>query len=189
MIIKSLRFILCLFFLQYSLVAESRHQSLEKAKQSHLHSSQSHRFVKKKANSLAKVRRSGDCRKLKLCKKGVKKSSSKKPLVIKHRGTRVLASWYGPGFHGKETKCHETYNQNQLTAASNTLPCGTRVRLFNAEGDSVIVRINDTGSFDWKYGRDIDVSRKAAQMLNLIEPGKAHLEMKIVSLPAKKSRA
>ncbi|MDD5084322.1 MAG: septal ring lytic transglycosylase RlpA family protein [Candidatus Moranbacteria bacterium] len=101
----------------------------------------------------------------------------------------MLASWYGPGFHGKKTFCRTVFNQYGLTAASNTLPCGTKVRLFNARGKSVDVTITDTGSFTWKYGRDIDVSYKVAKVLDLVEPGKGHLELKIVSLPSKKSGA
>jgi len=185
----SIRFVLCLFFLQYPLIAESRDQPLEKSKQSHPHSSKVHSLTKKNANSLGKSRPSEDCRKPN-CKKSAEKISQKRPsLVLQHQGKKVLASWYGPGFHGKKTQCHETFNQHALTAASNTLPCGAKVHLFNAKGKHVIVRINDTGSFSRKYGRDIDVSRKAAQELDLIRPGHAHLEMTIVSLPSRKPKA
>ncbi len=42
-----------------------------------------------------------------------------------------IASWYGPGFHGKETANGEVFNQNGLTAAHRTLPLGTKVAVTN----------------------------------------------------------
>lgn len=98
------------------------------------------------------------------------------------------ASWYGPGFHGRETKCHDVYNQNGLTAASNTLSCDTKVHLFNKKtGKSVIVRINDTGGFA-RYKRDIDLSMGAAIQLGMKDDGHAHLEMEVVYKPPKNSK-
>lgn len=71
------------------------------------------------------------------------------------------ASWYGPGFHGKRTASGEIYNQNALTAAHNSYPFGTKVRVTNLKNNrSVIVKINDTGGFK-KYGRTIDLSKAA----------------------------
>ena len=58
------------------------------------------------------------------------------------------ATWYGPGFEGNTTACGEIFNPSDLTAASNTLPCGTLARVTNTDtGLSVIVRINDRGGF------------------------------------------
>ena len=77
-----------------------------------------------------------------------------------------LASWYGPGFHGRRTASGETFNTNALTAAHRTLPFGTQVRVVNQHnGRSVVVRINDRGPFS--HGRLIDLSRAAAQMIGL----------------------
>jgi rare lipoprotein A len=42
-----------------------------------------------------------------------------------------IASWYGPGFHGKATASGAIYDQNDLTAAHQTLPLGTRVMVTN----------------------------------------------------------
>lgn len=77
-----------------------------------------------------------------------------------------VASWYGPGFHGKRTASGEIYNMYSLTAAHMTLPFGSKVRVTNREsGKSVVVKINDRGAFD-KYGRVIDLSKKANQLIN-----------------------
>ena len=87
--------------------------------------------------------------------------------VIKQQG---LASWYGPGFHGKTTANGETYNQNKLTAASKTLPLGSTAKVTNVEtGKSVTVKINDRGPYVGK--RIIDLSKAAAKKIDLNEDG------------------
>src|SRR5262245_27499003 len=59
-----------------------------------------------------------------------------------------IASWYGPGFDGKATANGEIYDQNALTAAHNTLPLPTVVRVTNLEnGRAIELRINDRGPF------------------------------------------
>ncbi len=77
-----------------------------------------------------------------------------------------LASWYGPGFHGKRTASGETFDAGALTAAHRTLPFGTQVRVVNKRtGRSVVVRINDRGPH--ARGRIIDLSRAAAHAVGL----------------------
>lgn len=73
-----------------------------------------------------------------------------------------VASWYGPGFHGKKTASGERFNQWALTAAHKTLPFGTRVLVTHGKR-SVVVRINDRGPFT--KGRTIDLSKAAAQKI------------------------
>ena len=76
------------------------------------------------------------------------------------------ASWYGPGFHGKKTACGQVYNQNKMTAAHKTLPCGTKVTVINkANGRRVTVVINDRGPY--AHGRIIDLSKAAANRLGI----------------------
>ena len=71
------------------------------------------------------------------------------------------ASWYGPGFHGKRTANGEVFNQNALTAASNSHRMGTNLLVTNVtNGKSVKVKVNDTGGFR-KYGRTLDLSKGA----------------------------
>lgn len=81
-----------------------------------------------------------------------------------------VASWYGPGFHGRLTANGERFNQNALTAAHKTLPFGTRVLVENPRtGKQVVVRINDRGPFI--KGRVIDLSKAAAQALDMVQRG------------------
>jgi rare lipoprotein A len=81
-----------------------------------------------------------------------------------------VASWYGPKFHGKLTASGEVFNQEKFTAAHQTLPWGSRVKVTNlANGKSVDVRINDRGPFG--KGRIIDLSRAAARALGIVGRG------------------
>ena len=76
-----------------------------------------------------------------------------------------VATWYGPGFHGRKTASGERFNTHDLTAAHRTLPFGTRVRVEAANGRSVVVRINDRGPFT--RGRVIDLSRASANAIGM----------------------
>jgi rare lipoprotein A len=80
------------------------------------------------------------------------------------------ASWYGPGFHGKETASGDTFDQNKMTAAHRTLPLGTKAKVTNPEtGKSVTVTITDRGPYI--KGRDIDLSHAAAKKLGIKKEG------------------
>ncbi len=93
-----------------------------------------------------------------------------------------VASWYGPGFHGRPTSSREVFDMYDMTAAHRSLPLGTRVMVTNlAGGRSVEVRINDRGPF--AKGRIIDLSYAAARILGLIGPGTARVSVEILSLP------
>ena len=90
-----------------------------------------------------------------------------------------IASWYGPGFDGKATANGEIYDQNALTAAHNTLPLPTIVRVTNLEnGRAIELRINDRGPF--AHGRIIDVSRRAAQLLGFETTGTARVRVEVL---------
>lgn len=59
-----------------------------------------------------------------------------------------IATWYGPGFVGNVTYCGDIYDQWAMTAASNTLPCGTAIIVTNQNtGASVQLRVTDRGGF------------------------------------------
>lgn len=93
-----------------------------------------------------------------------------------------VASWYGPGFHGKATTSGEVYDQHDLTAAHQTLPLGTRVAVTNLRnGRSIEVRINDRGPF--VDDRVIDLSYAAAQALDMVGPGTTPVRITVVGDP------
>lgn len=90
-----------------------------------------------------------------------------------------IASWYGPGFHGKYTANGEAYDMNDLTAAHQTLPMPVFVRVTNLEnGRSIVVRVNDRGPF--ANGRIIDMSRRGAQLLGFDQKGTARVRVQYV---------
>lgn len=96
-----------------------------------------------------------------------------------------IASWYGPGFHGKKTASGERYDKFELTAAHRTLQMPSLVRVTNlSNGRSVVVRINDRGPFS--KGRIIDVSQRAAELLGMIGTGTAKVKVEML---AEESRA
>ena len=90
-----------------------------------------------------------------------------------------IASWYGPGFHGRSTANGESYDQNALTAAHRTLPMPSVVRVTNLEnGRSIVLTVNDRGPF--ARGRIIDVSRRGAQLLGFERNGTAKVKVEIL---------
>lgn len=93
-----------------------------------------------------------------------------------------IASWYGPGFHGKTTANGELYNMYAFTAAHKTLPFGTVVKAVDLDtGRSVVVRINDRGPFI--PGRIIDLSYAAAEALGILERGTARVGLVVLKRP------
>ncbi len=87
-----------------------------------------------------------------------------------------IASWYGPTFYGKRTANGEIYDGNALTAAHKTLPMPVNVRVTNLDnGKSIIVRVNDRGPY--ARGRIIDLSRRAAELLDVIQTGTARVRV------------
>ena len=90
-----------------------------------------------------------------------------------------LASWYGSAFHGRLTANGEVYDQLHLSAAHPTFPLPSYARVTNMDtGSSVIVRVNDRGPYH--PGRIIDVSNKAADLLDIKRTGTAKVNVQYV---------
>lgn len=99
-----------------------------------------------------------------------------------------IASWYGPGFHGKRTANGERFDTGELTAAHRTLPMPSIVRVTNLEnGKSLIVRVNDRGPYS--RGRIIDVSSKAAELLGFKARGVAKVRVDVLEQESRKIAA
>jgi len=98
-----------------------------------------------------------------------------------------IASWYGPGFHGRRTANGEVFDQHEMTAAHPSLPLGTRVIVTNLRnGRAVEVRINDRGPF--VGGRCIDLSYAAARTIGMIGPGTAPVRVEVLGTGAAPAR-
>ncbi|MBQ7752485.1 MAG: septal ring lytic transglycosylase RlpA family protein [Treponema sp.] len=93
------------------------------------------------------------------------------------------ASFYADKFHGRKTANGEIFNMYDYTAAHKTLPFNTILKVTNiANGKSVTVRVNDRGPF--VQGREIDLSKAAAQKLDMIGDGTAQVSIEILQLGA-----
>jgi rare lipoprotein A len=92
------------------------------------------------------------------------------------------ASWYGQAVARRQTATGERLDPNKLTAATTQLPLQSRALVTNLDnGRSVPVRVNDCGPY--AKGRDIDVSRRAAQKLAMARSGTAPVTIKLIAAP------
>lgn len=89
----------------------------------------------------------------------------------------MVASYYGPELAGNPTASGEPFNPEEYTAAHRTMPFGTRL-LVNREGSSVTVTVNDRGPH--VDGRDLDLSRAAAETIGLTGPGVAPVDVTVL---------
>jgi rare lipoprotein A (peptidoglycan hydrolase) len=94
-----------------------------------------------------------------------------------------VATWYGPGFEGKTTKCGQTYAQAGMSTASNDYPCGAIVEVTNlANGHRVTVPVTDTGAF--RHPNVLDLSRGAFSTLSETKIGVIPVRVLLRSLAA-----
>ena len=90
-----------------------------------------------------------------------------------------IASWYGPGFHGRLTASGEVFDENLMTAAHTTLPIPSLFEVTNVEnGRTIVVRLNDRGPF--VDDRIIDLSRAAAHELGFLGSGLANVRVRYI---------
>ncbi|MGR8979252.1 MAG: septal ring lytic transglycosylase RlpA family protein [Gammaproteobacteria bacterium] len=95
------------------------------------------------------------------------------------------ASWYGPGFQGRETASGDIFDTHKMTAAHPTLPLGTKVEVINPQkGKKVEVKITDRGPY--AKGRAIDLSKAAAKKLGIVKKGTADVKI-VIKAPKEKS--
>jgi rare lipoprotein A (peptidoglycan hydrolase) len=64
------------------------------------------------------------------------------------------ATWYGPGFYGKQTACGQTLRPGTLGVAHRSLPCGTVVK-FVFGGRQVVTRVIDRGPYAKGFAWDL----------------------------------
>jgi rare lipoprotein A len=96
-----------------------------------------------------------------------------------------VASYYGAHHAGKTTASGKPMRPDHLTAASPSLPLGTKAKVTNREtGKSVHVTVTDRGPY--AKGRILDVSSKAAETLGMKHDGVAPVKVKPVEPPPPK---
>ena len=102
-----------------------------------------------------------------------------RPMVDESYDETGIASWYGPKFHGKRTANGEFFDMNAVSAAHQTLPMPSMVRVTNLDnGRQIEVRVNDRGPF--VRGRIIDMSRRGAQLLGFRYKGTARVRVRVL---------
>jgi rare lipoprotein A len=90
-----------------------------------------------------------------------------------------VASYYSDKFEGKKTSSGEVFSQEKLTAAHPSYSMGTIVRVKNLKNrKTVIVRINDRMTN--LNGRIIDLSKSAAEELDMITSGIAKVQVDVL---------
>lgn len=90
-----------------------------------------------------------------------------------------IASWYGPGFHGRRTARGDVYDMHAMTAAHRTLQMPSLVRVTNLDnGREADLLVNDRGPF--VGDRIIDVSKRAAQELGFRQNGTARVRVRVL---------
>ena len=90
------------------------------------------------------------------------------------------ASYYADKFEGSKTASGELYKRNLLTAAHQTLPFGTKLRVTNVKNNkSVVVKVNDRGPHI--RGRIVDLSRKAMDILKGLNEGVIEVKIEVYS--------
>lgn len=95
------------------------------------------------------------------------------------------ASFYAAKFQGRRTASGQLFDHAALTAACNTLPLGTWVKVTNLKnGKTVVVRTNDR--LHVKTGRLIDLTRAAATRLGFVKAGLTRVKIEV--LPAKNNK-
>ncbi|MGF1515790.1 MAG: septal ring lytic transglycosylase RlpA family protein [Elainellaceae cyanobacterium] len=98
------------------------------------------------------------------------------PVRVRFSG---MASWYGPGFHGRQSASGEVFNQHALTAAHPSLPFGTLLQVTNTNtGSTVTVRVNDRGPYAGH--RVIDLSAAAAEAIGMLRAGVAPVRVEVL---------
>lgn len=92
-----------------------------------------------------------------------------------------IASYYADKYHGKITYNGEVYDMNGISAAHQTYPMETIIRVTNLSNNkNVILRINDRMPY-WK-DRIIDLSLGTAKALDFIEKGLTKVRIDVLKL-------
>lgn len=97
------------------------------------------------------------------------------------------ASYYSNKFQGRKMANGDRYRKSKLTAAHNTLPFGTKVKVTNQQnGKTVKVKITDRGPH--ARGRIVDLSLAAANRLDMVAAGIAPVKLKVIRQPRSSGR-
>ncbi|MDD2759438.1 MAG: septal ring lytic transglycosylase RlpA family protein [Methylomonas sp.] len=115
---------------------------------------------------------------LSFCSIGLAKTEKHGHIQTRSAG---VASFYSDKYHGLATTSGIPYDKNGLTAAHNSLPMGTQLRVTNLKNNrSVIVKVNDRMSKSNKHV--VDLSKRAAKELGFVQAGLTKVKIEILSI-------
>jgi rare lipoprotein A len=97
-----------------------------------------------------------------------------------------ICVYYSDKFQGKVVASGEKYDKDALTAAHKKLPFGTMVKVTNLRNNkSVVVRVNDRGPHGGSKAKIIEITSRAAMEIDMIQEGKAKVQIEILELGKK----
>lgn len=91
-----------------------------------------------------------------------------------------IASYYAEKFHGRRTASGEIFDNTAMTAAHNTLPLGTFIKVTNIRNNRwVVVKVTDR--LHAANRRIVDLTQAAAKKLGFIHWGLTRVRVEVVS--------
>jgi rare lipoprotein A len=105
--------------------------------------------------------------------------STKKVSPSKNKIQYGVASFYANKFSGRKTANGEIFNQQKLTAAHNSLPLGTYIKVTNLRnGKTVVVKVNDR--LHHRNKRLVDLTYAAAKKLGFVKSGITKVKVEVL---------
>ena len=99
---------------------------------------------------------------------------------------RGKATYYADSLAGNKTASGEVYEPRAFTAAHKKLPFGTILRVTRVDGgQTTYVTVNDRGPFG-PADRVLDLSRGAAEELEMLRAGVVAIRVEVLEKPKKK---
>jgi rare lipoprotein A len=107
--------------------------------------------------------------------KNISQKETKKRSVILYG----QASFYAAKFQGRRTASGDVFNHSKYTAACNSLPLGTLVKVTNLKnGRSIEVKINDR--LHAKTTRLLDLTKAGAEKLGFVKAGLTRVKIEVI---------
>lgn len=105
--------------------------------------------------------------------------STKKVSAGKNKIQYGVASFYANKFSGRKTANGEIFNQQKFTAAHNSLPLGTYIKVTNLRnGKTVVVKVNDR--LHHRNKRLVDLTYAAAKKLGFVKSGVTKVKVEVL---------
>lgn len=94
--------------------------------------------------------------------------------------TTGIASYYAQKFHGRKTASGEVFDNTAMTAAHNSLPLGTMIKVTNIRNNRwVVVKVTDR--LHHANRRIVDLTQAAAKQLGFIHWGLTKVKVEVVT--------